>query len=94
MLINLKLFLLICKKPNDVVSKEVVKNKIQQTKNKSTYFENKIPMSTLTKPNQYNTDKQNLEKKNQKLPDVSGLVTSTALNLLKLGINCLTLLVY
>ena len=41
-------------------------------------------MSTLIQTNQYNTDKQNLQKKigdvETKIPDVSGLATTTVLN--------------
>ena len=41
-------------------------------------------MTTLIHINQYNTDKQNLEKNlgdvDKKIPDVSGLVTATVLN--------------
>ena len=40
--------------------------------------------TTLSHKNQYNTDKQNLEKKiggvDKKIPDTSGLVTTTILN--------------
>ena len=48
-------------------------------------FENKIPdATTLIHINQYNTDKQNLEKTigdvDEKIPDVSGLVITTVLN--------------
>ena len=48
-------------------------------------FENKIPdATTLIHINQYNTDKQNLEKTigdvDEKMPDVSGLVITTVLN--------------
>ena len=43
-----------------IMSKEVVKNKIQQTKRESK-LENKVPdASTLVQTNQYNTDKQNM----------------------------------
>ena len=45
----------------------------------------KIPdATTIIHINQYNTDKQNLEKKigdvDKKIPDTSGLVTTTVLN--------------
>ena len=45
----------------------------------------KIPYATaLIHINQYNTDKQNLEKKigdvHKKIPDISGLVATTVLN--------------
>ena len=48
-------------------------------------LENKIPhAATLIHANQYNTDKQKLEKKtadvDKKIPDVSNLVTITVLN--------------
>ena len=48
-------------------------------------LENKIPdESTLVNTNQYNTGKQNFEKKvgdfDKKIPDVSGLVTTTVLH--------------
>ena len=71
----------------DVVANEVVKNtKFNTLKTKVNNLEKKIPdATTLIHTNQYNTDKQNLEKK---IGDVdkkyqirtSGLVTATVLN--------------
>ena len=51
---------------SNVVDKEVVKNtKFNTLNRKANNLENKIPdISTLIQTNQYNTDKQNLEKKN------------------------------
>ena len=84
------------KKLSDVVDDEVVKNtKFSSLKTKINNSENKIPhATTLIHINQYNTDKQNLEKKNwittvlntkiskveNKIRDTSGLVTTTILN--------------
>ena len=53
------------KKLSDVVDNEVVKNtKYNTLKTKVSSLENKIPdATTLIHINQYNTDKQNLEKK-------------------------------
>ena len=53
---------------------KLLKYKIQHTKNISNSLEKKIPdAATLIHINQYNTDKQNLEKKigdvDQKIPD-------------------------
>ena len=64
---------------------KLLKYKIQHTKNISNSLEKKIPdAATMIHINQYNTDKQNLEKKigdaDQKIPDTSGLVTTTVLN--------------
>ena len=68
------------KKLSDVVNKEAAK-KLHTKGNK---LDKKIPEATaLSYINQYNTDKQNLEKKigvvHIKIPDVSDLVTSTVL---------------
>ena len=54
-------------------------------KTKLNSLEKKIPdATTLIYLNQYNTDKQNLEKKNgyvdKQIADTSGLVTTTVLN--------------
>ena len=71
------------KKLSDVVSKEVVKNvKFNRLNAKVNSLKQQIPdATTLIYVNQYNTDKQNLEKKMEilikKIPDVSGLVTTT-----------------
>ena len=44
---------------------KLLKHKIQHTKDKSKQFKKKLPdASTLIYINQYNTDKQSLEKKN------------------------------
>ena len=53
------------KKINDLVSKEVVKKSVYNTRNtKLNNLEKKIPDTfNLIQRNQYNTDKQNLEKK-------------------------------
>ena len=64
---------------------KLLKYKIQHTKNISNSLEKKNPdAAKLIHINQYNTDKQNLEKKigdaDQKIPDTSGLVTTTVLN--------------
>ena len=69
------------KKLIDVVSKEVVKNKLNIKINN---LGNKFPeATTLVYINQYNTDKQSLDKKigdvDKKIPGVSGLVTATVL---------------
>ena len=54
------------KKLSDVINKQVVKNtEFNTLKTKVNKFENEIPNSTsLIHINQYNTDKQNLEKNN------------------------------
>ena len=54
------------KKLSDIVDNEVAKNsKFQYTKHKGKYSEKKIPDATnLIHINQFNIDKQNLEKKN------------------------------
>ena len=71
------------KKLSDVVSKEVVKNvKFNRLNAKVNSLKHQIrDATTLIYVNQYNTDKQNLEKKmeilRKKIPDVSGLVTTT-----------------
>ena len=54
------------KKLSDVVISEVVKNiKLNTLKTKVNSLENKISdATTLIRINQYNTEKQNLEKKN------------------------------
>ena len=53
------------KKLSDVINKQVVKNtEFNTLKTKVNKFEKEIPISTsLIHINQYNTDKQNLEKK-------------------------------
>ena len=71
---------------SDVVDKQIVKKTLYKTPNtKVNNLENKIPdASTLIQKNQYNTGKQNLEKKTidveNKIPDISGLATIAALN--------------
>ena len=73
-------------KLNDIVSKEVVKNtKFNKLNTKVNYLEIKIPDATnLDNIKQYKTDKQSLEKKTcdveNKIPGVTGLVTTTVLN--------------
>ena len=54
------------KKLSDVVDNEVVKNtKFNTLKTKANNLEKKIPYATtLIHINQYNTDKQNLQKQN------------------------------
>ena len=69
------------KKLSDTVSKEIGKKNNMKVNN----VEKKIPdQSTLIQTNQYNTDKQNLEKNigevENKIHDVSGLVTTAVLN--------------
>ena len=70
---------------SDVVDNEDVENtKFNTLKTKVNSSEKKIPHPiTLIHVNQYNTDKQNLEKKiadvDTKMPDTSGLVTTTVL---------------
>ena len=65
---------------------EVVKNTKSNTlKTKVNNFEKKIPdATTFIYINQYNTDKQNLDKKIEKMlikiPDISVLTTTTVLN--------------
>ena len=63
---KLKTFPVDLKKLNDVVGNEVIKNtKFNTLKKKVNSLEKKIPdATTLIQINQYNTDKQNLEKKN------------------------------
>ena len=73
------------KKLSDVVDNDVVKNtKFNTLKTKVYSLEKKIPHATkLIHINQYNTDKQNLDKKMEmliKILDTSGLVTTTVLN--------------
>ena len=83
---KLKTVLLDLKKLSDVVDNEVVKNtKFITLKTKVNNLEKEIPVATtLIHINQYNTDKQKLEKKNgdvdNKIPDTNGLVTTTVLN--------------
>ena len=73
------------KKINDVVSKEVVKKSVYNTRNtKLNNLEKKIPdTSNLIQRNQYNTDKQ-IWKKNgdaeNKIREISGLASTAALN--------------
>ena len=56
------------KKLNDVVDKEIVKNtKPNRQKTKVNRFDKKIPeLTTSISMNQYQTEKQNLEKKNRR----------------------------
>ena len=74
------------KKLSDVAANEVLKNtKFNTLKTKANSLEKKISDATkLFHINQYNTDKQNLQKKNRdddkQIPDTSGLVTTTVLN--------------
>ena len=74
------------KKLSDVVGNEVVKNTKSNTlKAKVNNLEKKIPgATTFIYINQYNTDKQNLDKKIEKMlikiPDISVLTTTTVLN--------------
>ena len=74
------------KKLRDVVDNEVVKNtKFNTIKTKVNTLQKKIPdVTTLIHINQYNADKQNLEKKigddDNEMPNTSGLVTITVLN--------------
>ena len=83
---KLKTVLVDFKKLNDVVNNEVVKNSKFNTQNKKgNNLEKKIPdTTTLIHINQYKTDKQNLEKNVKmlikKIPDASGLVTTTVSN--------------
>ena len=68
-----------------VLSKEVVKKTVYNKLNvKVSNLEKKVPdMTTLFHSNQYNTDKQTLEKIGEvenKLPDTSDLVTTFVLN--------------
>ena len=73
-------------KISDVVDNEVVKNtKFYTLKTKVNNLFKKVPdVTTLTHINQYNLDKQNLERKtgdvDRKIPDMSGLVTTIDLN--------------
>ena len=70
----------------DVVDNEIAKNKKFKTlKTKVNNLKNKIPdATTFIHINQYNTDKQKLEKKignvDKAIPDILGLVTSTILD--------------
>ena len=74
------------KKLNDVVHNEIVKNtKFNTLKTKVNNLEKKTSNeTTLININQFNTDKQNSEEKignvDKKIPDTSGLVTTTILN--------------
>ena len=74
------------KKLSDVADNEVVKNtKFNTLKAKLNSLEKIIPdATTLIHISQYNTNKQNLEKKildvRRKIPDTYGLVITTALN--------------
>ena len=71
---------------SDVVDNEVIKNtKFNTLRTKVNDLEKKISdATTLIHINQYNADKQNLERKtgdvDKKIPDTSGLVTTTVLN--------------
>ena len=81
------------KKSSDVVDNEVVKNtKFNALKTKVNSSEKKIPdATTLIHVNQYNTDKENLDKKirdvDNKIPDTSNLVATTALNTIISGVE-------
>ena len=83
---KLKTVLIGFKRLSDVVDNEIVKNtKFNTLKTKAAKLDRKILDTTaLICINQYNIDKQNLEKKighvDKKLPDVSGLVTTTVVN--------------
>ena len=73
------------KKLSDAKDNEVVKNPTFNTlKRKVSNLDKKIPdATTLIHINQYNTDKQNLEKiadVDKKIPDIIDLVTTTVLN--------------
>ena len=74
------------KKLSDVAANEVLKNtEFNTLKTKANSLEKKISDATkLFHINQYNTDKQNLQKKNRdddkQIPGTSGLVTTTVLN--------------
>ena len=73
------------KKLSDAVDNEVVKNtKFKLIKTKVNNLDKKIPdATTVIHINQYNTDKQNFEKKIgdvDKNPHTSGLVPTTVLN--------------
>ena len=74
------------KKISDAVDKQVTKNtKFNTLKRKVNKLDKEIPNPTiLYHINQYNTDKQNMEKKivdvDKKIPAVSGLVTKTVFN--------------
>ena len=74
------------KRLSGVVSKEVVKKTVHNKVNTEVNnLENKIPdLTTLIPINQYITDKQSLDEKNRrcgkKMPDVSGLATTTVFN--------------
>ena len=74
------------KKLSDVVANEVVKNaKFNTLKTKVNSLKNKIPdATTLIHINQYNTDKQNVDKKIEdvakKILDTTSLVTTTFSN--------------
>ena len=73
------------KKLHDIKDNENVKNtKLNTLKTKVNNWDKKIfDITTLIYINQYSTDKQNLEIKDgdQKIPDTSGLVTTTVLNI-------------
>ena len=74
------------KKLSDVVDNKVFKNtKFSTLKTKVKNLRQIVPdVTTLIEINEYNTDKQNLEKKirdvDKKLPATSGLVTTAVLN--------------
>ena len=74
------------KKLSDLVDEEVVEKTVYNAQNtKVINLENKIPdASTSIQTNQYSTNKQNLEKKNEivenKSPDISVLVTTAVFN--------------
>ena len=74
------------KKLSGVVDNKVVKNaKFNKLKTKVNNLDKKIPYAiTLIQINQYNTGRQNWERKitdaNKKVPDISSLVTATVLN--------------
>ena len=75
------------KKLSDAVDKQVAENtKVSTLNTKVKDLEKKIlpDETTLIHTNQYNSDKQNLEKKvknvDKKIPGTSGIVTATVLN--------------
>ena len=88
------------KKLSDVVNNNVFQNrKFNTLKRKVNNLENKVlDATTLTHINQCNTDKPSLQNTtgdvDQKMPDTSGLVTTTILNkkLVKLRIKFLIMI--
>ena len=70
---------------SDAVDQEVVKNtKFNTLSTKVNRLEKNTDATTIFDINQYNTNKKNLEQKirdvDKKMPDTSGLVTTTVLN--------------